>query len=121
MCTAELEEQLRFFYRSGVDSTSDLADDLAPAVRMALRADISEPILPDPVSGAFHERYKHLIARWEEDVAPNLDPHWQPPDSLILDAELLVYDEGSTPAGMYDELGTSVRTRKPLLRTTSRP
>jgi hypothetical protein len=35
-------DQIRFFYRSGIDSTSDLAPDLEPAMRMALC------VLPQP-------------------------------------------------------------------------
>jgi hypothetical protein len=52
------------------------------------------------------ERFKYLINACSEVVEKARSAGWTPPETVILDGELLVYDEGPTPAGRYDELGS---------------
>ena len=96
-------DDMRFFYRSGIDSTEDIAPDLEPAMRLSLGARPKQMIGPD---GMPRERYTYLSPAW--DRAQQARPaEWEPPQSIILDGELLVYDEGCSKPGLYDELGST--------------
>ena len=105
---------MRCFYRSGVECTADMAD-LLPAVRLSLGAE-------QPLEGA---RFTWLRRAWEKVQHEQQQQQQQqeqqggregrqgrqagvPPrvTDLILDGELLVYDELETAAGAYDELGS---------------
>ena len=98
---------LRFFYRSGIDSTAELAPDLSPAMRLALGAPNHIPLADG--DGQPLDRFMWLAAACgaaeQHDPSFNLN-HWEPPQSVILDGELLVYDECETTPGRYDELGS---------------
>ena len=88
---------MRCFYRSGVECTADVAD-LLPAVRLALGGLSGDG---DALRG---ERLTYVRRAWERRGGGSA----QPPrlvESVILDGELLVYDEQETKAGAYDELG----------------
>ena len=94
-----------FAPRSGIDSTSEVAPDLEPALRLALGAPLS-PLVND--DGAPLGRFHYLCAAWnaaQANVGDEADS-WEPPQSVILDGELLVYDERHTTQGKYDELGS---------------
>ena len=78
---------MRCFYRSGVECTADVAD-LLPAVRLALGGMSGE-------DGALQgERLTWVRRAWERRGAGAQPP--RPVDSVILDGELLVYDEQET-------------------------
>ena len=86
---------------SGIDSTYEVELDLAPAMRMALGAEQATDF-------SFEwERFKWLRQAWGKAEEQTDLSTFSPPDSIILDGELLVYDEGSTMPGLYDELGSS--------------
>ena len=56
----------------------------------------------DRASGEPRRRFTHLAPAWEA-AREAAGPGWQPPSSVVLDGELLVYDESATEAGRYDE------------------
>ena len=85
----------RAFYRSGVECTDDVAD-LLPAVRLALGA-------AQPLEG---ERFTWLRHAWGAVPAGTAARVAADVETLILDGELLVYQETETSAGQYDELGS---------------
>ena len=88
---------MRCFYRSGVECTADVAD-LLPAVGLALGGLSGDG---DALQG---ERLTYVRRAWER-RGGNSAPPPRPVASVVLDGELLVYDEQETKAGAYDELG----------------
>lgn len=96
-------QDVRFYYRSGIDSTRDIAPDLEPAMRLALGAPLKEKMLDN--DGQPRDRFRWLYAAWAR-AQEAVPPGWEPPESVVLDGELLVYDEQSTERGMYDEIGS---------------
>ena len=126
-------DMLRFFYRSGIDCTRDVAPDLAPAMRLALAASRDDMPVAEADGSPAQPRFGWLAKAWaaaqerrggralvegegegahgHEHAVHGETPsaaagRWRPPESVIFDGELLVYDEASTPAGRYDELGS---------------
>ena len=88
---------MRCFYRSGVECTADVAD-LLPAVRLALGHLSGDG---DHLQG---ERLTYVRQAWERRGGSSAPPP-RPVTSVVLDGELLVYDELETKAGACDELG----------------
>jgi len=117
-------DKILFFYRSGIDSTYEIDPDLAPAMRMALgeprRTNAAFwsaltwrvaccPFAGAPQASEFDfewERFTWLKQAWGKAQSQTDLTTWSPPESIILDGELLVYDEGITQPGLYDELGS---------------
>jgi len=94
--------QMRCFYRSGVECTNDVQD-LLPAVRLAFGGDPAE-VLCRSGDAATRKRYTWL----EKALARVTDAQREAfvRTDVVLDGELLVYDECETCQGKYDELGT---------------
>ena len=127
-------ELLKCFWRSGIDCTSDVAD-LLPALRLAFGSeqqlwplndgrthDFGDARLlqaeeADAPGDARADRYTWLRKAAGEARQGRADARWQEgglaslggprPRSVVLDGELLVYDEVGTAAGTYDELGNA--------------
>ena len=93
-------DRLRFFYRSGIDSTAEIASDLEPAMRLALGAPLAEPLTDRSSGDVLRPQRFGWLARAEREAFDSLGapPTQFPPRSVILDGELLVYDEGCTVA-----------------------
>jgi len=93
---------MRCFYRSGVECTNDVRD-LLPAVRLAFGGDPAE-VLCRSGDAATRKRYTWL----EKALARVTDAQREAfvRTDVVLDGELLVYDECETREGKYDELGT---------------
>ena len=87
---------MRCFYRSGVECTADVAD-LLPAVRLALGHLSGDG---DQLQG---ERLTYVRQAWARRGGSSAPPP-RPVTSVVLDGELLVYDEMETKAGACDEL-----------------
>ena len=96
---------MRCFYRSGVECTADVGD-LLPAVRLSLGGDPDEVLCRASTDEPTRRRYSWLEKAWAR-VTKEQREAFTPVSDVVLDGELLVYDETPTPAGIYDELGSA--------------
>ena len=98
------DKKMRCFYRSGVECTADVGD-LLPAVELALGGDPERVLRRGAAGEATRVRFTWLEKAWAK-VTPEQRAAFTPAADLVIDGELLVYDESKTPKGLYDELGT---------------
>jgi len=99
------DRQMRCFYRSGVECTADVGD-LLPAVELALGGDPEQVLRRDATDEATRLRFTWLEKAWAKVTPEQRAAFTHNTADLVLDGELLVYDESMTPKGLYDELGT---------------
>ena len=97
--------EMRCFYRSGVECTADVGD-LLPAVELALGGDPEQVLRRDATDEATRLRFTWLEKAWAKVTPEQRAAFTHNTADLVLDGELLVYDESMTPKGLYDELGT---------------